>query len=178
MSIKSIKEKQLLVNLAKSFGQEADLSLVEEVNRHNEMVNNIRTNIRSNIFEDLSRALLDIKNEADKVAIENNYPLPPSLEDLEKIIGEEDDLDKKETEEVSESIPSASTETSDRKEKPDPSITDLVSQAISKSIKVESFQQPDPLLVDADIGAIQKKIKFLEQWLGKISAHGPGGGCP
>ncbi|NDB83460.1 MAG: hypothetical protein EB127_12145, partial [Alphaproteobacteria bacterium] len=40
-----------------------------------------------------------------------------------------------------------------------------------------SYSQPDPLLVPPDINSIQKKIKFLEQWLGKISANGPGGGA-
>lgn len=40
----------------------------------------------------------------------------------------------------------------------------------------KTFQQPNPDIVEPNITAIQQKIKFLEQWLGKISAHGPGGG--
>lgn len=39
-----------------------------------------------------------------------------------------------------------------------------------------SFQQPDPKLVDANISAVQQKLKFLEQAIGKIAATGPGSG--
>jgi len=159
MSIKSIKEKQLLINLAKSFGQSVDSAILEEVRQHKEFENGIRESIRSNALLDLNKALLELKEQADKTSIENKYPLPPSLDDLDKILEEEISVQVVE------------------EKRTDPSITDLVSHAISKSVKVESFQQPDPLLVDADMGAIQKKIKFLEQWLGKISAYGSGGGA-
>lgn len=39
-----------------------------------------------------------------------------------------------------------------------------------------SFQQPNPAKVDPNFRTVQDKIKFLEQWLGKITAHGPGSG--
>jgi hypothetical protein len=39
-----------------------------------------------------------------------------------------------------------------------------------------SFQQPDPDKVDPNFKAIQEKIKFLEQSIGKIAALGPGSG--
>lgn len=39
-----------------------------------------------------------------------------------------------------------------------------------------SFQQPNPDIVDSDIAAIRYKLKFLEQAIGKIAAHGPGSG--
>lgn len=39
-----------------------------------------------------------------------------------------------------------------------------------------SFQQPDPKIVDANINAVQQKLKFLEQAIGKIAATGPGSG--
>jgi len=162
--MKSIKEKQLLVNLAKSFGQDVDPNIVAEVEKHKKFENNIRESIRSNIFEDLSKALVELKQEADKVSIENNFPLPPSLEELETIIQEEEkvnDVVQEETEEA----PAA------------PTLTDLASRAISASAKRDSFQQPDPLLVAPDINSIQKKIKFLEQWLAKVSMAGPGGGA-
>ena len=164
MSIKSIKEKQLLINLAKSFGQEADPTLIAEVEEHRKFESGIRNSIRSNVLEDLNKALLELKQQADRVSAENNYPLPPSLDDLENILGEKDDLDKKETEKIF------------TEQKTDTNITDLVSQVISKSVKVESFQQPEPLLIDTDLTVIQKKIKFLEQWIAKVSMAGPGGG--
>lgn len=39
-----------------------------------------------------------------------------------------------------------------------------------------SFQQPDPEKVDPNFKAVQNKLKFLEQAIGKIAATGPGGG--
>ena len=57
--------------------------------------------------------------------------------------------------------------------------SDLVTRA-AKSIKApvteaDSFQQPS-VPAPTDIKAIKDKVKFLEQWLGKISATGPGSG--
>lgn len=161
MSIKSIKEKQLLVNLAKSFGQEVDPLLLEEVKKHQEFENGIKESIRTNIFSDLNKALLELKEEADRVSIENNFPLPPSLDDLESILEEE-----------SKPIEQASVPLQVKEQ----TITDLVASAISSSVKKESYKQPDPLLVEPDINAIQKKIKFLEQWIAKVSMAGPGSG--
>ena len=180
MSIKSIKEKQLLVNLAKSFGQEVDPLIIKELEEHKKFEDNIKGSIRNNILTDLNNALLDLKEQADEISIKNNFPLPPSLEELENLITEETDvLVQKQAEKVSETSGKDITEENSNTSAGEQTrtITDLVSQAISKSVKKESFDQPDPLLVDADIGAIQRKIKFLEQWLGKISAYGPGGGA-
>ena len=39
-----------------------------------------------------------------------------------------------------------------------------------------SFQQPEPKTVDPTIPALQQKLKFLEQAIGKIAATGPGSG--
>lgn len=39
-----------------------------------------------------------------------------------------------------------------------------------------SFQQPDPEVADPTIRALQDKLKFLEQAIGKIAATGPGSG--
>lgn len=59
--------------------------------------------------------------------------------------------------------------------------TDLISRSVDQitkdTIREESFQQPDPLLVGPDINEIRKKIKFLEQWIAKVSMAGPGSGA-
>ena len=59
--------------------------------------------------------------------------------------------------------------------------TDLISRSVDQitkdAIREESFQQPDPLLVGPDINEIRKKIKFLEQWIAKVSMAGPGSGA-
>jgi|694.fasta_scaffold10154_3 hypothetical protein len=41
----------------------------------------------------------------------------------------------------------------------------------------DSFQQPAPQPVDPNIAGIIKKMQFLEQAIGRIAAHGPGGGA-
>ena len=149
--MKSIKEKELLVNLAKSFGQSVDPDLLSEVEQHRKFENNIRESIRSNIFEDLSKALVELKQEADRISVENNFPLPPSLDDLENIILEEDnDLVQTQHEETT-----SKTTTN--------TLSELAAEAITASTKRDSYQQPDPLLVAPDINSIQKKIRFLEQ---------------
>ncbi|CAB4127334.1 hypothetical protein UFOVP84_135 [uncultured Caudovirales phage] len=40
----------------------------------------------------------------------------------------------------------------------------------------KSFQQPDPDLVAPQMDDIRKKLKFMEQAIGRIAATGPGGG--
>lgn len=47
---------------------------------------------------------------------------------------------------------------------------------VDRYLTNKSFQQPDPDKVDPNIKAIQDKMKFLEQAIGRIAATGPGGG--
>lgn len=48
---------------------------------------------------------------------------------------------------------------------------------INKYLKQNaSFQQPDPDPVDPNMRAVQDKLKFLEQAIGRIAATGPGSG--
>ena len=48
MSIKNIKEKELLINLSKTFGQDVDPSIVEEVNKQKDFENNLKHSARQN----------------------------------------------------------------------------------------------------------------------------------
>ena len=57
------------------------------------------------------------------------------------------------------------------------SLAERAAKAIKVPIKEEeSYQQPS-VTPPADLKAIKDKIKFLEQWVGKISLTGPGGGA-
>lgn len=47
---------------------------------------------------------------------------------------------------------------------------------VDRYFRNASFQQPNPEKVDPNIKAIQDKLKFLEQAVGKIAATGPGSG--
>jgi hypothetical protein len=51
-----------------------------------------------------------------------------------------------------------------------------IASEVDKYLTTKSFQQPDPDKVDPNIKAIQDKMKFLEQAIGRIAATGPGGG--
>lgn len=58
------------------------------------------------------------------------------------------------------------------------SLIERTTKAITQQIVVEkdSFQQPNPPTVSKDLDSITKKLKFLEQAIGKIVSHGPGSG--
>lgn len=60
------------------------------------------------------------------------------------------------------------------------SLADRAVDQITKEVKLEekadSFQQPNPVSIENNFLAVTKKLKFLEQAIGKISAHGPGSG--
>jgi len=155
MSIKNIREKKLLINLSKTFGQEIDPSIVEEVNNQKEFEQNLKNSIRQNWLKDLQEALQNVTGEVNQIKEQTEYPKPPSLDNLQEFLINDE----------KENILEAKTES--------------LAERAAKSIKLNenSYSQPDPLLVPPDINSIQKKIKFLEQWLGKISANGPGGGA-
>jgi hypothetical protein len=195
MSIKSIKEKELLVNFARQMGQEVDPRLVEEVNQINSIKARVRESVSENLFKDLSDALKLSKSipayepddgpltEEQIIQIEEtiDYPTPPSLDDLMLLLGE-----TKTEEETNELVQTQTEEKSPEAETsvpvqsaPEPvveqTLADKTSEFISKS--KDSFQQPDPLVVPSDMDAITKKLRFLEQWISKVSMAGPGGGA-
>jgi hypothetical protein len=152
--MKNIKEKQLLVNFAKAFGQDVDESISNEVTAINEIKLNAIKSIKKNSFEVLSEAFKKAKEEEKKTNL-IEYPLPPSLDDVMSLIEEtEQDIQKVEERDI-------------QKEAVD---------FISKSIKEDSYQQPEAPVTSPDITAIQKKLQFLEQWVSKISMAGQGSG--
>jgi len=172
MSIKSIKEKELLVNFAKSLGQEIDPRMVEEVERLNKIKAQIQESVKDNVFIDLSNA---IKQQSQPVLVESNYPVPPSLDDLMNLMEEketENELVQAQTTE--EPTLTEETKTDTPADKP-ATLAEVTAKFISEAPK-DSFQQPDPLPVPGNLAEIQKKLKFLEQWIGKVSMAGPGSG--
>jgi hypothetical protein len=50
-------------------------------------------------------------------------------------------------------------------------------EVVKEVVNTDSFQQPKAQPVDPNIAGIIKKMQFLEQAIGKIAAHGPGGGA-
>lgn len=177
--MKSIKEKQLLVKWARAMNEPIDLALMEEVERYEQLQKDIIESVRSNSIKDLQEASVVAEQFVEKINIE--YPKPPTLEDVLSVLKEEQNemVQTRTTQEQP-----ATEETfllgpeSNEKKKP---LTNLISRTvdhITKEVKVEqaSFQQPNPPLVDKNLEAVQKKLKFLEQAIGKMAVHGPGGG--
>jgi hypothetical protein len=148
--MQSIKEKKLLVKFALQMGQPVDASLLEEVRRHEELQRQITESVRRNMVEDL-KELFDVPLPVP-AAIEKEQPEPL-------------------VEEVFAPLPA----------KEEKSLFEKSAEAIKKveqvfAIKEDSYQQPS-VPVPNDLKAVKDKIKFLEQWVAKISATGPGGGA-
>ena len=201
--MKNIKEKELLVNFARSMGQEVDPGLVEEVERIKSIKASVRKSATENIFKDLSEAfkqaklaptyepddgpLLEEQIEQIKETVTIEYPKPPSLDDLMLLLNEKtetiNELVQSQAPEipVATTAPSAPEEISEEETKAEEpaivekTLADRTSDFISKS--KDSYQQPDPLIVASDMDAVTKKLRFLEQWISKISMAGPGGGA-
>lgn len=157
--MRSIKEKQLLVKWAKAMNEPIDSALVEEVERYERLQSDVVESIKQNILEDLKQASTLIPEDTSTPS----YPLPPSLDEVLELFKEE----VKQPEIV--------------KEKKAETLPERVAEHISKEVKLEersdSYQQPNIDLPARSLGDIRKKIKFLEDWVAKISITGPGGGA-
>lgn len=170
------EQKAKLIEFARALGQQPDQKLINEVQAYLDFQKELRENARASIASDLKEVLASLKQEVSAVVVED-FPLPPSLDDLEQLIEstteEQHDLDTETPQEISTTSSTAAPEQALAEQ----SLTDLVAQSITQSVKKDSFQQPDPQTVPADLVAITRKLKYLEQWLGKISLAGPGGGA-
>lgn len=149
----------------------------------------IKENIKSDLGE-LFTEMARIK-EQDPVAIkakEHKQHIQEVVKnDLGSLFAELVSL-KKQAEEIVESVPESTPE-------PEPVVEELVEKVftepptepipaseihskteIDKYLTGKSFQQPDPDKVDPNLKAIQDKMKFLEQAIGRIAATGAGSG--
>ena len=166
--MKSLKEKELLAKFATALGGEVDLSIVQEVKQYKELKDQVKENIKGTFLNDF---LSESKNSNKINKLENSneiieFPKPPSIDDLNLIIETPTEEEKEFIQEIVEEV----------KEE---TLAQKAADFITKEIKIEeeSFQQPDPDPPSRNIEDIRRKVKYLEQWLGKISAHGPGGGA-
>jgi len=173
--MKSLKEKQILVNMAKALGQTPDPALVKEIDNHNKIMESITP--MGDEFSSLISQLQQLKDEVEtiKTTVEvkqQYFPKPPSLDDLFASMAKEEVTETIEVPFVDEPI-----EQGELIEPVNPLI-DAVSKHITNDVKNEaqSFQQPviDPVIKSLD--DIRKKISYLESWMAKISATGPGSG--
>lgn len=167
--MKSLKEKQLYVKWAKAMNQPVDPALIEEVEKYERIQKQVVESVKENSIKDLLEASVVAEKLVEKVQID--FPKPPTLEELLSVIKEEhDELVQSQTEQEPEITAPAAAKT----------IIEKTAEHITKEVKIEekadSFQQPDPRLVEKNFDAITKKLKFLEQAIGKIAATGAGSG--
>lgn len=168
--MKSIKEKQLLVKWAKAMNEPVDAAIVEEVERYNRLQNEIKESVKKNTIVDLIEAS---KKIPEPVTVEIEYPVPPTLDELYELLKEESDelVHTQTTEEPPEQTQTTSA----------PTLAERAAEHITKEVKLEekadSYQQPDATISVRNIEDVKRKIKYLEDWLAKISLTGPGGGA-
>ena len=192
--MKSIKETEMLVNLAKALGQEVDENTLKQAHKIISLKREVMESVRSNIMKDLAKAskapapVIEKKVEPIAAPI---FPIPPSLDDLESLLGEQEPVelptpvatsveypvppsldeishlidDEEIVKELVEEIEAAKEET----------LAEISAKFIKEANK-DSFQQPEVEEVPKDLNKIIQKLKYLEQWLGKVSMAGPGGG--
>ncbi len=159
---------------SKAMNEPIDADLLEEVERFNSLQNDVLESVRKNTINDL----IEAQQVAEELVIKINldYPKPPTLEELMNIVQEEvNELVQAQPKQIS-----VTQETPTPAPKPAQTLAQKAAQHITKEVRLEekadSFQQPNPPSVDKNFEAVQKKLKFLEQAIGKIAAHGSGGG--
>lgn len=177
--MKSIKEKQFLVNMALALGQTPDPALIKEIDEHNKIMESIT--VRGDEFGSFLAQLSQLKDEVETVkqVVEikqqyfepKNYPKPPTLEELMSVVPEEvfELIVEKKKEEIPIEV--------EIKEKLSPLIA-AASEHIKKEVQMEavSFEPPelDPMI--RSLNELRNKIKQLENKITNISFSGPGSG--
>jgi hypothetical protein len=179
--MKNLKEKQFLVNMALSLGQTPDPALVKELEEHKKIMDTVIP--MGEEFSSLIAQLKQLKDEVDTirttVEVKQQYfpeepkefPKPPTLDELMASLPVEEIPIEAVAEEVLEE-PTAEVE------EVNPLIK-LASEHITKEAKMEedSYQQPTAPPTAQNFKEVARKLKFLEEWIAKISLTGPGGGA-
>lgn len=114
----------------------------------------------------LEEFLSQYRELEEQKQIEETFEVTTSNQDVEQPLI---------TEEVQNLTEPSSIEPPDEK-----SIIDLASEYITKELKLkeqDSYQQPNSNTVPPNFNEITRKLKFLEDWIAKISLTGPGGGA-
>ena len=186
----------MLVTMARMMGQAPDPAVVKELQMYNRLQESVRSSVRENFFADFGEQFQRVTQiEETKAAYPKppsldemgfilddaialveeirpmarpdfDYPKPPSLEDLEKAVTEEIKAEPQEelTEENIDEISSLVGRT-----------REYISQEAEKTGR-SAMSDAERDMAQIQIDALQKKIKYLEGWLTRITNTGPGSG--
>ena len=171
--MKSIKEKQLLVKWSKAMNEPMDPSLVEEVERYEQLQKEIIESVRHNSIKDLTEASRVADDLVNKII---EFPKPPTLDEVLDVLKEEtDELVQPQTQQAVETSQPTSTEPATK------TLAQRASEHITKENQLEeradSYQQPESSVDIRSFNDVKKRIQFLQDWISKISLAGPGGGA-
>lgn len=113
--------------------------------------------VKANVANDIGGLFEQLKSIPRSINVPD---IPePIIEQIEELVEEVQSLEEIET--LVEIVPI---------EEPNPI------EKLAEAMPKQSFQQPEVPKVNPEFKAITDKLKFLEQWVAKISAAGPGGG--
>lgn len=181
--MKGIKEKQMLVNMARALGQVPDPSLVREVEEYNNLLQNI-TPVAGNEFnvflEELSNLKKQVKIIEDAPVIFENlavdFPKPPTVEELLNLYSDSTPVAPKV--ELTEDIILSINDTPLANKVP--TLVDLAYKHISQEAKYEErspIKQTDITGIAAikTLDDVKKKLRHLEEWVSRITSS-PGSG--
>jgi len=167
--MKTIKEKQLLVKWARAMNQPVDDLMAREVDTYESLQEEISRSVKNNLFTDLVNASKIVHFPIKEQIVETtpvHYPLPPVLDDIEAVL---------------ETTKSQSVEVEKQEEPKTETLIDRSVKHITNELKLEakadSYQQPEAELASKNINDVRKRIKYLEDWISKISLAGSGGGA-
>ena len=150
-----LQEKRSLVRMAEALGQTPDPSLLEDIAR----LEALEARIKRNIAEDLN----DIFSPQQTVVSEKQ---------VDKVIENIAILEEEPILITRIAVPESNTDIKVEV----PSVADQIADSISRQMATEgTLVRPDAEM-PGPTAAIEQKIKYLENWISRIAATGPGSG--
>ena len=202
-SAKDIAEKAKLIELSRALGQEPDPKLVSEVQKHLDFQSSLRQSIRSSLVQDLQKAITTTKQELDVALVQAEVvepqaefvALPPSLDDLEKLLGFSIDsipdpvVQTVTAEPVAEIVQVEAEPEPESEAVVEQSLADLVSKSITDIVQKTPYDLPGTkkansevdaeVIRNADVQSLKRKLEELTRHLDRVNAkvdHAGGGG--
>ena len=118
--------------------------------------------------------------EFKKTAEEERDELVQSFTEQIKVQEQNRSIEPARVEPIEEPVAEEAIVEPDVEETPkEKTLIDKASEFITKELKTEenSYQQPEAPLTAQNFKEVTRKLKFLEEWISKISLAGPGGGA-
>lgn len=156
--IKELREKRSLVRMATALGQTPDPSLLEDIQRLEKLEARLKTNIAADLNEIFSQPILNTARVDQVVETIALVEEPDVIADI-PVLENEETWAQRVIDETS-----AAT------------VAEQVAASIKRQVKEGTIVRPDAQM-PAENAALEQKIRYLENWVSRIAATGPGGGA-